>query len=63
MSKLTSEDIEKFRTHMKETHGLEMTSVEAEGRYLELLNLIWLFCHRPPGADDPPYTPPLPPWL
>lgn len=59
---ITDETIEHFREEMKEKHGEDLSFAEAKGRYLELLNLFWLFAHKPP-KEGKSRDIPSPPWI
>jgi hypothetical protein len=63
MGEIGEESAERFRKLMKEECGVDLDAASAKTRYLPLLTLFWILAHRIPEEGDPPYEPPLPPWL
>ncbi len=59
---ITDETIDHFREEMKEKYGEQLSSAEAKGRYLELLNLFWILSHKPPKEGEY-HDIPSPPWI
>ena len=48
--------------NLKEINIEDLSFAVAKGRYLELLNLFWLFAHKPPKEGEPRDIP-SPQWI